>query len=82
MNELCDCDIYTRWICYKCVTEERQFTLDYYKNFTGSEWDDGEGGPRETKIMGDHQQNISVRTYYPRPIQEPEYGFALITANQ
>ena len=64
LNELCDCDIYTRWICYKCVIEERRFTLDYYKNHVADDddWDVSEDGPRETRIMGVYQQDILVRT--------------------
>jgi hypothetical protein len=29
LNELCDCDVYTRWICLKCVREEQNFSKDY-----------------------------------------------------
>ncbi|KIW89153.1 uncharacterized protein Z519_10005 [Cladophialophora bantiana CBS 173.52] len=60
LNELCDCDIYTRWICHKCAGEEEEFTRDHYANNTAHEWDeqrwkDGEG---KTKMMIDHQHPI------------------------
>lgn len=61
LNELCDCDIYTRWICHKCVLEERQFTRDHYSNHTAHEWDDRYwDGKGITKVMGDHQTDITV----------------------
>lgn len=49
LNELCDCNAYARWICSKCVKEERKFTRDYYEKHTAM---DGYG---ETKHMTDHQ---------------------------
>jgi hypothetical protein len=49
LNELCDCDIYERWICPKCVKREHQFTREYYKNHTKYD----EFG--DTRQVGDHQ---------------------------
>ena len=61
LNELCDCDVYTRWICHKCVVEERQINNDHYKNNTVREWDARYEESREiSKIMGDHQHEIVV----------------------
>ncbi len=54
LNELCDCDIYTRWICSKCVKDEREFWSEYSKNHTVC---NGMGG---TKTMGDHQADRDV----------------------
>jgi hypothetical protein len=56
LSELCDCDIYARWICKKCVEEEQKFTSDYYKNHT--KW---EGEDDNTKTMHDHQFTRDVR---------------------
>lgn len=39
LNELCDCDRYTRWICLKCKKEEDAFTKDYFDKHTLMEWD-------------------------------------------
>jgi hypothetical protein len=39
LNELCDCDVYTRWICVKCVKGEQRFTWDYYDHHTGFDHD-------------------------------------------
>ncbi|KAI8653820.1 hypothetical protein NCS56_01337200 [Fusarium sp. Ph1] len=39
LNELCDCDRYTRWICLKCKKEENAFTKDYFDKHTVMEWD-------------------------------------------
>lgn len=39
LNELCDCDRYTRWICLKCKKEEDNFTKDYFDKHTVMEWD-------------------------------------------
>lgn len=50
LNTLCDCDIYKRWICWKCVREEREFDRKYYDEHTVLE-----GHSDETKTMHDHQ---------------------------
>ncbi|KAF2114251.1 hypothetical protein BDV96DRAFT_688457 [Lophiotrema nucula] len=49
LYETCDCDIYTRWVCSKCVREERKWTSEYFAEHTKV---DGFAG---TKCMGDHQ---------------------------
>ncbi|CAF3456928.1 unnamed protein product [Fusarium graminearum] len=38
-NQRCDCDIYTRWICVRCVNEERKTTRKYFAERTQMEWD-------------------------------------------
>lgn len=38
-NQRCDCDIYTRWICVRCVNEERKTTRNYFAERTQMEWD-------------------------------------------
>lgn len=55
LNEQCECDIYKRWVCCKCVREERAFTQDYYENHTEM---DGDG--LETKCLIDHQFYLDV----------------------
>ena len=61
LNDLCDCDIYERWICHKCVLKERQFTSDHYKNHTSNEGDDRyQNGNKKSKVMGDHHCDIMV----------------------
>ena len=57
LSELCDCDIYTRWICHKCHLEELKFTREYYQKYTLTDRFDERGN---TKVMGDHQCTISV----------------------
>ncbi|VUC23477.1 unnamed protein product [Clonostachys rosea] len=42
LNELCDCDRYTRWICTRCIVEERKFTRDYFDEHTVLEGDEEE----------------------------------------
>ena len=34
LNELCDCDVYDRWICVKCAKDEQRFTRHYFKDHT------------------------------------------------
>ncbi|EXJ73393.1 uncharacterized protein A1O5_03153 [Cladophialophora psammophila CBS 110553] len=60
LNELCDCDIYTRWICHKCAWEEEYFTRDHYAHNTAHEWDEQrwKDGEDKTKMMVDHQHPI------------------------
>ena len=55
LNELCDCDLYTRWICSKCVEEEYLFTRSYYDNHT-----ELEGNSDATKSLIDHQFDRDV----------------------
>ncbi|KAI0382293.1 hypothetical protein F5Y04DRAFT_253418 [Hypomontagnella monticulosa] len=42
LNETCDCDRYTRWICRRCVEQERRETKAYYEKHTVREVDDYE----------------------------------------
>ncbi|KAK4613633.1 hypothetical protein CLAFUW4_08930 [Fulvia fulva] len=56
LSTLCDCDVFTRWICQKCVRAERIFTNEYHRDRTSPEYYDedwAEAGP--TKEMIDHQ---------------------------
>ncbi|GKU06398.1 hypothetical protein FLAG1_07980 [Fusarium langsethiae] len=39
VNQRCDCDIYTRWICVRCEDEERKTTKKYFAERTQMEWD-------------------------------------------
>ena len=56
LNELCDCDVYTRWICQKSVKEERKFTREYYHEHTIFDpyYDEDWGVAGRTKEMVDH----------------------------
>ena len=68
LNELCDCDVFTRWICRKCIQEEQKWTQEYYRKYTASETMvrsleqkvDYEEHYGETKVMADHQHDIIV----------------------
>ncbi|KZL85090.1 hypothetical protein CI238_11185 [Colletotrichum incanum] len=37
LNELCDCDLYKRWICIKCYQNIEKFSFDYFQNHTQME---------------------------------------------
>jgi hypothetical protein len=50
LNELCDCDRYIRWICTRCIVEEREFTRDYFEEHTVFE-----GNEKETKSVWDRR---------------------------
>ncbi|KAF2426248.1 hypothetical protein EJ08DRAFT_593740, partial [Tothia fuscella] len=64
LHELCDCDIYERWICLKCAREEEKSSPDYYMNHTTC------NDPCKTKDVGDH---IDIRYFYcPRGKSVPE----------
>ncbi|KAF5667136.1 hypothetical protein FHETE_5839 [Fusarium heterosporum] len=39
LNERCDCDTYTRWICIDCEGEERKTAHQYFDEHTEMEWD-------------------------------------------
>lgn len=74
VTRLCNCDVYTRWICYPCKVKERNFTNKYYEKCTlfdpwfdsDNEEEDGKihtlGRDFEgrTKVMGDHQHTRAV----------------------
>jgi hypothetical protein len=66
-NELCDCDIFTRWICHDCHWKELQFTGEYYKNHTKFEggYINDEDEVSITKVMPDHQHSIAVSPHAP-----------------
>ena len=78
LNELCDCDVYTRWVCHKCVVDEIRFTSDYYDDNTISEDDDRLSEERieswrtwsqliqDSKTMVDHGFEITVCNLLPR----------------
>ncbi|KAI1475093.1 hypothetical protein F4774DRAFT_398384 [Daldinia eschscholtzii] len=61
LNELCDCDRYRRWICFKCEKQEYKEAREYRKKHTVLETDDY---PRyvqdcdSTKCMVDHQFDV------------------------
>ncbi|KAK3682784.1 hypothetical protein B0T22DRAFT_471962 [Podospora appendiculata] len=38
LSELCDCNIFRRWVCSKCVVEEQQEFAEYRRNFTAPEF--------------------------------------------
>lgn len=53
---ICDCDLYTRWICTKCHTYEKERERHYSDTCTKGEWEDGAYDLElETKTMQDHQ---------------------------
>ena len=60
LNELCDCDVYKRWICLKCHQQELKESHEYFKDHTEWEyegvldWDD----PGQTKIIEDHNRDL------------------------
>ncbi|KAI2468754.1 hypothetical protein F4781DRAFT_249452 [Annulohypoxylon bovei var. microspora] len=61
LNELCDCDLYKRWICSRCAKEEGEWTKEYYKKNTVREVDDYDRYCQDydlTKVMTDHQFDI------------------------
>ncbi|KAI9146999.1 hypothetical protein HJFPF1_13029 [Paramyrothecium foliicola] len=61
LNETCDCDVYKRWICRKCVVAEDNETSLYYKKHTISETHDWERYVDmlgKTKCMQDHQFDL------------------------
>ncbi|KAI1266021.1 hypothetical protein F5Y18DRAFT_384318 [Xylariaceae sp. FL1019] len=58
LNELCDCNRYRRWICARCVWEEKEETSAYYQEHTISEthdWETFEEMYDATKRVNDHQ---------------------------
>ncbi|EWY84032.1 hypothetical protein FOYG_13810 [Fusarium oxysporum NRRL 32931] len=38
LNERCDCDVYTRWVCVRCEEEERMTARKYFAERTEMEW--------------------------------------------
>lgn len=62
LNELCDCDLFKRWLCNKCRQEEVQFTISYYKDHTAGDWEgyDDEASAPQTNLMVDHQHSRYV----------------------
>lgn len=63
LNELCDCEAPTRWMCYQCVSKESKETREMYARNTISETGDGERWEElfdDTKCMTDHQFTILV----------------------
>ncbi|KAI1409527.1 hypothetical protein F5Y13DRAFT_193282 [Hypoxylon sp. FL1857] len=61
LNELCDCNVYRRWICPTCVKKENRWMLEYYKKHTVREVQDYSRYVEDydsTKVMGDDQFDI------------------------
>lgn len=69
LNERCDCDIYTRWICVRCEEEERETAWKYFDEQTelDGNWivrEDMDYGDdfEPTKTLPDHAFERAVRT--------------------
>jgi hypothetical protein len=58
LNELCDCDMYNRWICSKCDMAERKFTREYFKEHTVLDFEAEHEG--KTKSVIDHIEFMAV----------------------
>jgi hypothetical protein len=58
LNELCDCDVYTRWICSKCDLAERKFTREYFEKHTVLDFECEHEG--KTKAIIDHIEFMAV----------------------
>lgn len=70
LNERCDCDVYTRWICVRCENEEQKTTTKYFNERTQMEWDwmtryDVDFGDdcEPSKTVNDHAFERAVRPY-------------------
>jgi hypothetical protein len=59
LSELCDCDVYKRWICHRCKVEEQKMCSAHYENHTLTEGSLEKGYP-PTKVMVDHQHDLYV----------------------
>ncbi|KAH7151767.1 hypothetical protein B0J13DRAFT_546775 [Dactylonectria estremocensis] len=61
LNELCDCDVFERWICTKCKDEEGQLSKQYLRQHTIVEgdfgWDDLFFQLSPTKAIHDRRHN-------------------------
>ncbi|KAH6887026.1 hypothetical protein B0T10DRAFT_407001 [Thelonectria olida] len=53
LNELCDCDLFERWVCRGCNHAEREAGSEYLEKHTKFEWHP-EDGEKPTKTMRDH----------------------------
>ncbi|KAF5655394.1 hypothetical protein F25303_615 [Fusarium sp. NRRL 25303] len=69
LNERCDCDVYTRWICIRCEEEERKTSRKYFAERTEMEWnwivrDDMDYGDdfEPSKTLQDHAFQRAVQT--------------------
>lgn len=49
LNELCDCDVFTRWICNQCEKKESKEANEYYSVHTLFE---GMGDDSDAEIEG------------------------------
>ncbi|KAH7174806.1 uncharacterized protein B0J16DRAFT_349210 [Fusarium flagelliforme] len=71
LNERCDCDRYTRWICVKCEGEEREETREYVEERTEMEWEwmqygvDYGDDSEPSKTLNDHAFIRAVGTSAP-----------------
>ncbi|KAF7548779.1 hypothetical protein G7Z17_g6825 [Cylindrodendrum hubeiense] len=65
LNDLCDCDVFKRWICTPCKEEEGTFIREYFKNHTldegHSDWDNRFFERLPSKGMIDHQFQCVIR---------------------
>jgi hypothetical protein len=59
LEEFCDCDQYTRWVCLPCKKKEEVEDLQYYRTSTKWEWEVA-GPDEDTKWLGDHQHMRAV----------------------
>ncbi|KAF5669359.1 hypothetical protein FCIRC_9302 [Fusarium circinatum] len=69
LNERCDCDVYTRWICVRCEEEERKTSRKYFAERTEMEWNwivrediDYGDDSEPSKTLHDHAFERAVRT--------------------
>ncbi|KAI2618535.1 hypothetical protein GGS26DRAFT_380098 [Hypomontagnella submonticulosa] len=61
LHELCDCDVFRRWICRRCVREEDRATREYYARHTVREIEDYahyEQFYDDTLVMPDDQFDV------------------------
>lgn len=63
LNELCDCDVFERWICTRCESEEVEFMIEYFSNHT--KMDPGDGTSLPSKLILDHQFDRCVSANDP-----------------
>jgi len=64
LQDFCDCNQYTRWICLKCKTDEEVLDAIYRKTRTKGEWvypTEGDDGVRDNGMwLTDHQEDRAV----------------------
>ncbi|KAF4811056.1 hypothetical protein CGCSCA5_v010168 [Colletotrichum siamense] len=59
LNERCDCNVYSRWICLKCAREFDREAGRYYNEHTEFEggWAEDDSDEPITKLLHDHQHD-------------------------